>query len=120
MKIIVYNSKEQYALSRKQVEKIKGILPKEYFLPIQEFHLTPGLQGAERFEYIQEGKQAHFYYPVAQKTPEIVSEAVAELLLGLARIKSDTNWGYPLPQRERDDNLKFIEKWHSKCIAALI
>lgn len=98
---------------------IKDILPQEYFAPIQEFHLTHSLRGAERFEYLQEGKQAHFFFPVEQKSPEIVSEAVTELLLGLVRIKSNTNWGYPLPEREREVNLEFVEKWHSKCIAAL-
>jgi hypothetical protein len=119
MKIIVYNSKDQYALFRKQIKKIKEILPDEYFAPIREFHVTHSNRGAERLEYIKEGKQAHFYFPVAQKTPEIISEAITELLIGLARIKSSTNWGYPLPESEHSLNLGFVEQWRSKCIAAL-
>jgi len=119
MKIIVYNSLDQYALSRKQIEKIKNILPDEYFAPIQEFHLTHSLRGSERFEYLKENKQAHFFYPVKQKSPEITDEAVSELLLGLARIKSNTNWGHPLSKIERDGYKGFIEKWHSKCLSAI-
>ena len=118
MKIVVYNSSDQFALSRKQIEKIKEVLPNEYFAPIQEFHVTHSQRGAERFEYIKEGKQAHFYFPVKQKTPEIVSEAVTELLIGLTRIKSNSNWGYPLPENERSLYLGFVEQWQSKCLAA--
>ncbi|MEW8189010.1 MAG: hypothetical protein AB2766_06900 [Candidatus Thiodiazotropha endolucinida] len=119
MKIIVYNSKDQYALSRKQIEKIGEILPKEYFAPIQEFHITHSLRGAERFEYLLEKKQVHFFFPVVQKTPEVRNEAVTELLLGLNRIKSKTNWGYPLPKLEREQHLPFIEKWCEKCLSAI-
>lgn len=119
MKIIVYNSKDQYALSRRQIETIKDILPNEYFTPIHEFHITHNLRGAERFEYFKENKQAHFFFPVEQKSTVIINEAVTELLLGLARIKSNTNWGYPLSQSERDNGLGFIEKWFEKCIEAI-
>lgn len=96
MKIIVYNSKDQYALSRKQIERICEILPNEYFSPIREFHLAHSPKGAERFEYTQENKQVHFYFPVEQKTLEIVDEAVSELLVGLARIKVILNGVTPL------------------------
>ena len=119
MKIIVYNSKNQYALSRKQIEKIKETLPNEYFAPIQEFHVTHSLRGFERFEYVKEKKQAHFFYPVDQKLPESTIEAISELLLGLARIKSNTRWGHPLTETEREGYMGFIEKWHSKCLSAI-
>lgn len=119
MKIIVYNSKDQYALSRKQIEKVRDTLPSEYFAPIQEFHLIHSLRGAERFEFVQSSKVAYFYYPVEQKISEIVNEAIIELLIGLARIKSNTKWGYPLGDTERVINLEFAKKWHQKCIAAL-
>jgi hypothetical protein len=119
LKIIVYNSKDQYALSRKQIEKLKDVLPNEYFAPIQEFHVTHSLRGSERFEYNENNKEAHFYFPIVKKSPEIVSEAVRELLLGLSRIKTDTNWGYPLSDIERNKNMDFVNKWHQKCVAAL-
>ena len=119
MKIIVYNSTYQSALSRKQLEKIKGVLPNEYFEPIQEFHLTTESPGQERFEYLEKSKQAHFCFQVKQKSAGIVSEAVSELLVGLVRIKGNTRWGYYIPDRERIDYQEFLEKWHPKCIAAL-
>lgn len=101
MKIIVYNSKDQYALSRKQIEKIKDTLSKEYFDPILEFHITHSLSGCESLEYFEENKQAYFFFPVKQKTPEILNKAVPELLSGLARLKSNTKWGYPVSKSER-------------------
>ncbi|RLW69813.1 MAG: hypothetical protein B6D71_08875 [gamma proteobacterium symbiont of Stewartia floridana] len=119
MKIIVYNSSDQYALSRKQIEKIKEALPNEYFEPIQEFHLTHSMRGSERFEYLKEEKQAHFCYPVEQKSKGTTDEAVSELLLGLVRIKSNTKWGHPLSRIEREGYMGFIEMWHSKCLSEI-
>ena len=119
MKIIVYNSNEQFALSRKQVEKIKEVLPNEYFDPIQEFHLTTESPGQEKFEYLEKSRQAHLCFPVKQKSTNDVSEAVSELLVGLARIKSKTRWGYHLPDQERIDYQEFLQRWHARCIAAL-
>ena len=119
MKIIVYNYGDQFALSRKQVEKIAEVLPKKYFAPIQEFHITHDLRGSERFEYIQEYKQVHFYYPVEQKTNEIISDAVRELLIGLARMKNSTKWGYPISEKEIALYQEFLSEWHPKCISAI-
>ncbi len=119
MKIIVYNYKDQYALSRKQVEKIAEVIPKEYFDPIQELHLTHSRVGQERFEYLGESKQVHFCFPIEQKTADIINEAVSEFLVGLARIKSNTRWGYFMPEQERNIYQEFVEKWHPKCIAAI-
>ncbi len=98
---------------------IREVLPNEYFAPIQEFHVTHSLQGAERFEYLRESKHVHFFFPVEKKTPEVMNEAVTELLLGLARIKSTTNWGYPLSKNEREEHSGFIEKWSQKCVLAM-
>ncbi|WP_459925980.1 hypothetical protein, partial [Desulfatiferula olefinivorans] len=120
MKIIVYNYKDQYALSRKQLEKLIEVLPNKYFAPIQEFHITYSRRGSERFEYVQEYKQAHFCYPVEQKNNEIVSDAVRELLIGLARMKTSTMWGYKLSENERSLYQDFLDKWHSKCMSSLM
>jgi len=119
MKVIVYNCRDQYALSRKQIEVIKKILPKEYFQPIKEFHITHTCTGSEVFEYSKENKNAHFVFPVKEKTKEIVSNAVTELLIGLKRIKSSTKWDYPISEREREEYMVFNNEWHSKCMLAL-
>ena len=118
MKIIVYNSRNQYALSRKQIEIVKCILPNEYFDPIQEFHITHSKRGSESFEYIKDIKQVHFCFPISQKTSEIVAEALTELLIGLARMKAKTRWGHPLSEDERIIYRDFVEQWHRKCISA--
>jgi len=119
MKILVYNYRNQYALSRKQVEAIKAVLPNEYFLPIREFHLTHTKRGAEIFEYYEADKTAHFAYPVKEKTPESTSGAIEELLIGLARIKASTRWHYPLAEREKQSYMEFVELWREKCLEAV-
>jgi hypothetical protein len=118
MKILVYNYQDQYALSRKQVEAIQTALPKEYFAPIKEFHLTHTRRGAEVFEYYAAEKTAHFAFPVKKKTSETTSAAVEELLVGLARIKASTRWEYPLKERERESYGEFVESWKGKCLEA--
>ena len=116
MKILVYNYKEQYALSRKQVEAIKAVLPNEYFRPIREFHLTHTPRGVEVFEYQEEEKAVHFAFPVKEKTPETTVTAIEELLIGLARIKAATRWEFPLRVQERKTYMGFVELWKAKCI----
>lgn len=118
MKIVVYNYKNQYALSRMQIEAIKSVLPKEYFLPIREFHLTHTKKGAEVFEYCEEDKTAHFAFPITRIKTEHSSEAIVELLVGLARIKASTRWKNALNERERETYMEFVELWKSRCIDA--
>jgi len=76
MKIIVYNYKDQFALSRKQVEAIKAIIPKDYFAPILEFHLTYDTSKPSILEYSYETRQAFFAFPAKEKAPEVLSKAV--------------------------------------------
>ncbi len=94
MKILVYNTQYQYALSRKQIEIIKELLPKEYFIPIREFHITHSSPGQERFEYDYKTKFAYFEYQVKQKTGESIEDAVRTLLIGLCRIKAKVKFGH--------------------------
>jgi hypothetical protein len=119
MKIIVYNSHDQYALSRGQVESLKEILPKEYFEPIKEFHITHTINGSEVFEYDQKTKVVYFAYPVKEKTPETTRIAVDNLLIGLARIKSNTLWGKPTKPLGLKEYKEFISSWQQKCLNAL-
>ena len=81
MKIIVYNYKNQFALSRKDIEVIANVLPKENILPIREFHLTFDETKPSIFEYSYETKKAYFAFPVKQKTSESLSKAVEQLLI---------------------------------------
>jgi hypothetical protein len=119
MKIIVYNHSKQYALSRSQVESIKAILPKEYFAPINEFHLLEVDRSVEIFEYSEANRIAYFSYAVDQKTPEIVSHAIKELLIGLARIKGKSKFFHKIKKIEKDDYLYFVSIWHPKCVSEL-
>lgn len=120
MKIIVYNYQDQYALSRKQVEAIKEILPNEYFEPIKEFHLTHTKRGAEIFEFNPDARIAYFAFPVKEKTRELVCRAITELLVGLAKIKAITRWGYPVSEQERATYQEFCDKYEQKCIIAAL
>jgi len=119
MKIIVYNYKDQFALSRRQIQTIKNVMPKEYFAPILGFHLTYDTSKPSAFEYSYETKQAFFAIPIKEKTPQILSKAVEELLIGLARIKAKSKFGEPLKDRERSEYQTVVERWHGRCLEAI-
>lgn len=118
MKIIIYNHRDQYALSRKQLECIRAILPKEYFHPIKEFRLLHDQRNSEAFEYCQSDKTVWFSFMVKEKTPEVISQAVKELLIGLARIKAKSKFYQPLKEQERNEYEPFVKKWLPKCLEA--
>jgi hypothetical protein len=119
MKILVYNSYNQYALSRNQIEIIQTILPKEYFMPIREFHIMQKTQGQERFEYNYDSKIAYFGYPVKQKSSETFEDAVRVVLVGLQRIKAKVKFGHYIPKNEMAEYLPFVDNWLPKCLKAL-
>ena len=116
MKIIVYNYQKQFALSRKQIETIKEILPKEYFAPIREFHITTESPGQERFEFDYDTRIAYFEYKVDQKTKENVTDAIEHLLIGLIRIKEKENFGHYIKESNKTKYEPFVLEWKNKCI----
>ena len=116
MKIIIYNNTDQYALSRKQIELIKTILPNEYFEPIKEFHITPEAPGQEKFEYNYDTKIAYFEYPLKQKTKQTYEDALFILLTGLCRIKAKVIFGHFMKKNEIYEYLPFIQKWLLVCL----
>ena len=119
MKIVVYNHTDQYALSRRQVEIVRALLPDALWSKISEFHLCQDHRCKEMFEYSEETRIVFFSCPVKQKTVEIVESAVRELLVGLARLRSGSAFFLPLKTRERESYSEFVEEWLPKCIAAL-
>lgn len=119
MKIIVYNYEHQYALSRKQIETIMSVLPKKYSELIREFHILHGERYLEVFEYSYQEKIVYFLYPVKEKTSEITKDAIVELLIGLVRIKSKSQFGHKLKDKERVEYLPFVEEWLDKCLFAI-
>jgi len=119
MKILVYNYKNQFALSRKQVEAIQRVLPNEFFTPIREFHITWNSPGQERFEFKYDTKTAYFEYKIEQKTDEIISDAIDHLLIGLQRIKEKDEFGYYIKESDKEVYQSFIQQWKPKCLAAL-
>lgn len=120
MKILVYNSYDQYALSRAEVEKLRAVIPQEYWSKISEFHLTHSHPyKAEPFEYDEKTKIGYLIMPVKEKTPEVRHAAIQELLLGLARIRAKSRFFYPLKPRERAEHEEFISEWLPRCEAAL-
>lgn len=121
MKIVVYNSSDQYALSRAEVETLETVLPKEFWAKIGEFHLAHSHPNkAEAFEYDEKHKIGYLIMPVKEKTPELRSTAVQELLLGLARIRAKSRFFHPLKPKERDEYQPFIFEWLPRCEAALV
>jgi hypothetical protein len=121
MKIVVYNSHDQYAISRKEVELIYEVLPKNYWARIKEFHLAHSHPNAkEVFEYDEEKGIAYFIHPVKEKSTETRRKAVHELLLGLARIREKSRFFCSLKEREREVYKEFIDKWMPVCLAKVI
>ena len=120
MKIIVYNTSDQYALSRAEIKALEMVLPKEYWARIEELHLAYSHPSkAETFEYDEKTKIGYFIMPVKEKTPELRSTAIEELLLGLARVRAKSRFFLPLKPRERDEYQPFISEWLPCCEAAL-
>jgi len=118
MKIVVYNSNKQSALSRKQIEIAKSILPKSYFDRIQEFHvcIDRDIRCLEPFEYVEDNKHALFGFPVESKTPENLSAAVESLLIGLARIRNRSQFFLPLREQEKKEYESFVDEWKEKLL----
>ena len=118
MKIVVYNHYDQYALSRKQVEAIRSILPSVLWVRVAEFHLCEDRRNVEMFEYSENEKVVFFSCPVKEKTAEIVVFAVRELLIGLARLKAHSRFYLPLKKAERSSYEEFVAQWLPACVAA--
>lgn len=119
MKIIIQNHRDQFALSRKQVEIVKDTLPKEYFIPIRELYLSDDRRNIEAFEYYEKEKIVRYSFVVKEKTPELLRKAVEELLIGLARIKARSTFYMPLKESERALYQPFVDQWLSKCMGAI-
>ena len=119
MKIIIHNHSDQYALSRRQLECIKEILPKEYFQPIREFRLLDDHRNLEVFEYSHVVRIVWFSLLIKAKTQNSVKKAVEELLVGLARIKSKSKFYHPLKESERNEYMPFVQKWLPRCLEAI-
>ena len=120
MKIVVYNTSDQYALSRSEVEALKTVLPKEYWAKVGEFHLAHSHPNhAEAFEYDEKTKIGYLIMPVKEKTPELRYSALKELLLGLARIRGQSRFFRPLKPKEREEYQPFVSEWLPRCEAAL-
>jgi hypothetical protein len=121
MKIVVYNSHDQYALSRKEVELIREVLPNDYWAKIKEFHLAHSHPNTkEAFEYDEDKGIAYFIYPVKEKSAATRKMAVFELLLGLNRIRDKSRFFSPVKEHERNVHKEFIDKWMSVCLAKLV
>ena len=120
MKIVVYNSHDQYAFSRKEIERIRDVLPKAYLARIREFHIAHSHPAAkEVFEFNEEQGIAYFIRPVKEKNAEIQTEAVKDLLVGLSRIRSKSRFFLPLKERERETYSEFINHWMPVCLTQL-
>lgn len=119
MKIIIQNHTDQFALSRSQIECIKNILPKEYFQPVKSFHLLDDHRNIEVFEYFKDDRIVWYSFLVKEKTSEIITKAIEELLIGLARIKANSRFYHPLKDNERLEYQPFVDKWLPKCLEAI-
>lgn len=120
MKIVVYNSSDQYALSRSEVECIERTLPPAMWSGIREFHLAHShSRKAEVFEFDAGSGIAYFIAPVREKTVAVRDQAVHELLVGLSRVASGSRFFLPLKARERTAHEEAMAAWLPKCRDAL-
>ena len=120
MKIVVYNSYEQYALSRTEVEIIREVLPLKAWARVRKLHLAHSHpHKAEVFEFDTETGIAYLIAPVKEKTSAIREGAVRELLLGLARVSAHSRFFLPLKASERASYEGFVAEWLPKCLEAI-
>lgn len=121
MKIVVYNSHGQYALSRAEVERLHSVLPKHLWHPVKEFHITHSHpRQAEPFEFDAQQGIAYLICPVGQKTAALRSQALASLLVGLARVQAKSTFFVPLKDREAMAYRDLLDEWLPKCEADMV
>jgi len=121
MKIVIYNSYDQYALSRAEVEALRKVLPAEYWSRIHELHIAHSHpKQREPFEFDEQTGVAFLIVPVKEKTPALRSEAVRHLLVGLARVKAHSTFFLSLRARELDEYEEFVSRWAPKCEDAIV
>jgi hypothetical protein len=118
MKIVIAQTRQFHALSRKQVEKIFSVLPKDFATPIQEFIIQEDIRCHEPFEYYRPGKRVNFSMLVEEKTDLTTKKAAIALLIGIARIRERSEFFRPLSRVERDSYKKFVEEWLDQVIRA--
>jgi hypothetical protein len=120
MKIVVYNLKGQYALSRAEVEIIYSTLPRLAWARIAEFHLAHSHDRAcEMFEFDDRSGIVFFIAPIGSKTRVLRDKAIHELLVGLARVKARSRFFMPLKDPERSLYSAFVDEWMQRCIHAI-
>jgi hypothetical protein len=121
MKVVVYNSYDQYALSRAEVEAIRKELPAECWSRVHELHIAHSHpKQIEQFEFDEQTGIAYLIVPVKEKTTALRSGAIRHLLVGLARVKSRSKFFLPLRAREFAEYEEFISMWTPKCEAAMV
>ena len=117
-KIVVYNSRMQSGLSRRQIEIIFDVLPDQYAARIQEIHLSidRDSRNIEPFEYSQQNGTVLFAFPVIEKSPESTRAALEAFLVGLARIQAGSRFFAKLRDLERQAYSAFVEAWRTKVM----
>ena len=120
MKIVVAPPRRFHALSRKQVEAIFAILPKEFSVPIREFIIQEGYRCHEPLEYYRPAKRVTFAMPVDEKTDLTTREAVIALLIGIARIRAKSKFAQPLSRLERESYSEFVKEWAERALKAAL
>jgi hypothetical protein len=121
MKIVVYNSHGQYALSRAEVDALQSVLPKQLWSSIKEIHLAHSHpRKVEPFEFDAALGIAYLICPVGQKTSELRTQAITDLLVGLARVQAKSRFFLPLKEREAQGYSELLERWLPECEAAMV
>jgi hypothetical protein len=120
VKIVIYNSHSQYALSRAEIEAIRNVLPTVCWAGIEQLHIARSdSEHCESFEFDSKRKTAYLIIPVLVKTATSRTEAIRSLLIGLARIKGGSRFFLPLKTCELLKYEEFVSHWAPSCEAAL-
>ena len=121
MKIVVYNSYGQYALSRAELEAVLESLPRPSWAGIQEFHLAHSHpRYCEAFEYDAASRIGYLIVPVAQKTEASRTNALTALLVGIARVQAGSRFFHALRPKELAEYGAFVATWLHSCEAAIV
>ena len=121
MKIVVYNSRDQYAISRAEAEALCEVLPSQCWARVHELHITHSHpKQSEPFEFEEHTGIAFLIVPVKEKTPILRTEAIRHLLVGLARVTARSRFFAPLRAQERAEYEEFVTNWAPKCEAAMV
>lgn len=119
VKVVIQSNSGPFALSRRSIAAAASVLPARITRCIVTLLVVAESAGPEAFEYDARRRIAQFCFPGDPRDPQARDRALQELLLGFARLDSDSPFGVRLTDKQRDTFTTFVDEWHPRCQKAI-